>query len=364
MSSGTVPSKEQLANGATDGSQQTFINRVAAIPVVSETIETIDKTLAGNSYTAGVYGKASNLATSAYQTVEPTIQKFGPQLATVDTYANKGLDAVQARVPGLFEVKTEDVYNTARKPADQAYAVGKTYHDAAHARLSPIAEQFQTQLQNVQATIQELQNRLSSRLKGGQDQASKATDDATKSAEDAAGRAQSSVQGITDSLLKELDGLKSYLQTQRKELPQQAQTSLQPIIDRFSTGYTKIREEISKPNVPVTQKGQNILAYTQETVQPIIGETIDAVRAFLGRQKSDAEAVAGEAQDQASKAVDDAKNSDLGKQAQKTFDDAKNSDAGKKAQEVADKAGKKAGEVADQAGQSAEQAQKKVNGSS
>jgi uncharacterized protein YjbJ (UPF0337 family)/ElaB/YqjD/DUF883 family membrane-anchored ribosome-binding protein len=295
----TAPAPTTNGVNGVDGTNKTFYERVTAIPVVSDTITTVHSTIQSNSYSAAAYAKGEQVATSLYKTAEPAIQKISPQIQQVDSLANKGLDIIQSRVPGLFEVKTEDIYATARKPADQAYDVAKTYAGAAQARLAPITEQFQTQLQHVQQSLNELQNRLSATLKSGQE-------NAPKDASEATGRIQDTVHNTYNSILKELENLSNYVQTQRKELPQQAQASVQPILDRFSSGYSKIREEVTKADVPVTTKAQNILHYTQETVTPLLGDAIDAIRTFVGKKQEQAEGAVDEAASQAKEAKGEA----------------------------------------------------------
>jgi hypothetical protein len=89
----------------------TIINRVASIPIIAWSIDTVSCTLANNRYTSSSYSTAKNLSASAYSYTEPLQVRIAPLITTTDRYANKACDAVQSRYPAAFETKPEDVTN-------------------------------------------------------------------------------------------------------------------------------------------------------------------------------------------------------------------------------------------------------------
>merc|ERR1712029_1107645 len=194
------------------------VHRVASIPVVADTLEVIQSTVLSNAYLSNIYGIAEGIATYLYQHSKPLQHKISGPIHHVDAVANKGLDFVQSKAPYVFEIKTEDLISRARQPADQALAVGKTYKDAATARIGPIMEQFHSQLTKSQQTLILLQDKLQSGLHNLRKDP-KAVPDHIKQ--------------LSEQLVSELGRLSHFVGEKSHELPQQAQQLIGPLVEKL-----------------------------------------------------------------------------------------------------------------------------------
>jgi len=103
-----------------------FPSRVLAIPLVSQSIDTIHGTLSNSPYTKGVYQTGSGFAQAAYDTAtrvtvsSPVYPRLQPVITAADGYANKGLDTIQSRFPYPFETSADKVYNDLKKAPEDA----------------------------------------------------------------------------------------------------------------------------------------------------------------------------------------------------------------------------------------------------
>lgn len=93
----------------------TSLSRVASIPIVHDSLGTVDGVLSSNSYLRSPYTAAKNISASALKLTEPLQERLAPYINQADGYVNKGLDVVQDKFPYPFEAKTEDVANYARE---------------------------------------------------------------------------------------------------------------------------------------------------------------------------------------------------------------------------------------------------------
>jgi hypothetical protein len=99
----------------------TVFSRVAAIPLVSSSLETIHSTLSSNTYTKSLYPHAQSISTSAYNLTVPVQVRLAPLITRVDRVANSGLDAVENRYPYPFKAKPEEVAEYVRGQREQAH---------------------------------------------------------------------------------------------------------------------------------------------------------------------------------------------------------------------------------------------------
>lgn len=95
--------------------QMTVFTRVASIPLILSSLEALDQTLSSNAYTRSVYPTAKGLSSTAYKYTEPIQMRLAPLLARADSYANKAVDAVEARYPYPFKAKPEEVTEYVRE---------------------------------------------------------------------------------------------------------------------------------------------------------------------------------------------------------------------------------------------------------
>lgn len=256
-------------NGTTghDVSLPTFINRVVNIPVIADTLSAVYSTLNANPYSAAVYGKAECAALFLYEQSKPLQVKLAGPIEQVDAVANKGLDFVQAKAPIIFEIKTEQLISRAREPAEQALAYGKTYQEAATARLGPIAEQFHAQLTRSQQTLSNLQEKLQTGLQNIRKDPKAVPDQ---------------IKHLSEQLVGELERLSSFIIDKRKDLPQNAQEAINPLIEKFQQGYNDIKGEMTKTDLPLVQRATNILHYSKDHASPMVHEAITAVKKLIG----------------------------------------------------------------------------------
>ncbi|KAG0147099.1 hypothetical protein CROQUDRAFT_670785 [Cronartium quercuum f. sp. fusiforme G11] len=270
------------SHGSSSASQDsicspTFVKRVASIPVVADALGAVHSTIQGNAYSAAVYEKAEGAAIYLYEQSKPLQEKLAGPIGQVDAVANKGLDFVQAKAPYVFEVRTEELISKARQPADQAYAYGKTYTDAASARLAPITEQFQGQLTKSQQTINALQEKLQSAVQNIPKD-SKAVQEQLKT--------------LSEQVVAEIEKVSNYVGEKRKELPHQAQQAVGPLVEKLQKAFTDIRSELTKADTPLAQRASNVLQYSRDHANPIVHEVIDVIKKVVGK----AEKKAGEVQ--------------------------------------------------------------------
>lgn len=252
-------------------SSPTFVKRVASIPVVADALEAVQSTMKGNAYSAAVYEKAEGAAIYLYEQSKPLQERLAGPIGQVDAVANKGLDFVQSKAPYVFEAKTEDLISKARQPADQAYAYGKTYTDAASARLAPITEQFQVQLTKSQQTLNGLQEKLHSAVQNIPKDP-KAVQDQLKT--------------LSEQVVAEIEKVSNFVGEKRKELPQQAQQAVGPLVEKLQQSFTDIRSELTKADTPLAQRASNVLKYSREQASPIVHEAIEILRKVIGKAES------------------------------------------------------------------------------
>ncbi|KDN50335.1 hypothetical protein RSAG8_01671, partial [Rhizoctonia solani AG-8 WAC10335] len=109
----------------------TSVDRVGKIPVVNDTLTTINSILSQNAYSKGLYSTAQAYSERAYDLSQPVQIRLAPVIGRVDGYANKGLDALESRWPYPFHVTTGEVIGTLRQGPDFAYGLAAAYANAA-----------------------------------------------------------------------------------------------------------------------------------------------------------------------------------------------------------------------------------------
>ncbi|KAG5652376.1 hypothetical protein H0H81_005238 [Sphagnurus paluster] len=117
-------SNTETATGASSPAEFTVLTRVASIPMIASSLETIDGALSSNAYTRNTYSTAKGLSNSAYNSAskyaEPLQVRLGPLIVQADGYANKAVDAVEARYPYPFKAKPEEVASLVRESKKSA----------------------------------------------------------------------------------------------------------------------------------------------------------------------------------------------------------------------------------------------------
>ncbi|QRV90957.1 lipid droplet-associated perilipin protein [Ceratobasidium sp. AG-Ba] len=111
--------------------QLTSVNRVGKIPLVNDTLVSLDSILSQNAYSKRLYSAAQAYSERAYNLSAPVQVRLAPVIGRADGYANKGLDALESRWPYPFHVSTEEVVGTLKQGPDAAYGIYAAYADAA-----------------------------------------------------------------------------------------------------------------------------------------------------------------------------------------------------------------------------------------
>ena len=101
----------------------TSLYRVASIPLVSSSLDTIHSTLSSNSYTKSPYSAATGLAHSAWGYTEPIQVRLAPLTVRADGFANAGLDVVESRYPYPFKAKPEEITTYVRESRASALSI-------------------------------------------------------------------------------------------------------------------------------------------------------------------------------------------------------------------------------------------------
>ena len=98
----------------------TIFTRVGSIPLVADGLNTINSTLLANAYTRSPYETAQGLSKKALTYTEPIQKRLAPILTCADGLANKGLDAVESRIPYAFHTPTQDILKDLKANSDHA----------------------------------------------------------------------------------------------------------------------------------------------------------------------------------------------------------------------------------------------------
>ncbi|KAG8925023.1 hypothetical protein FRC01_010782, partial [Tulasnella sp. 417] len=126
------------------------IDKLASIPIVSDSLSTIHQTL--TTYVPTAYGYGQALTTSAYSLSAPLQVRLAPLIVSADGYALKGLDAAEAKFPTPFTVKTEDVVQGIKTRKDNAVnAVTRPVYGLANgvdSSLTPIVDRIEAAVHN------------------------------------------------------------------------------------------------------------------------------------------------------------------------------------------------------------------------
>ena len=101
----------------------TIFHRVGSIPLVAESLNSINNTLLNNPYTQTPYTTATELSKRALGYTEPIQKRLAPLLTRADGLANKGLDVVESRIPYAFHTPTEDILKDLKANSDHAKGV-------------------------------------------------------------------------------------------------------------------------------------------------------------------------------------------------------------------------------------------------
>ncbi|KAG9019789.1 hypothetical protein FRB90_007932 [Tulasnella sp. 427] len=309
------------------------IDKLAAIPIVHDSLSTLHQTL--TTYVPTAYGYGQALTTSAYSLSAPLQVRLAPLIVSADGYALKGLDAAQAKFPAPFTVKTEDVVQGIKTRKDSAVnAVTKPVYGLANgvdSSLTPIVDRIEAAVHNTLGTP------TSSQPSSPEASSSSLSDSDTTtqvgrlyhlsvdvknqifvlSGEQLKNLQTQNVyiQSATERLHYLNESLaRSYLTTKDKSielvtetrnqanvytsnilselekiqaatlsLPKNIQTQLAPLRSEIESSFHEISGIVRSPDLPVGDKLAKVGDHVQEKVQPILKQTTATIQAYVDK---------------------------------------------------------------------------------
>ncbi|KAH8085443.1 lipid droplet-associated perilipin protein [Cristinia sonorae] len=317
----------------------TIINRVASIPLVASSINSIHSTLANNTYTRGSYAQAQGISKTALSYTEPIQKTLAPLIVRADGYANKGLDVVESRYPYPFKTPTEDIMKDIKGRGDSAYDFAnktldeKVKSPALHVaqgidqRFAPVVDYFQTAVEKIHSTTgtpsepstseppkYQYQRALSlskdlsgqvytysteqiNQIKAQNVIVQRATDAAQRVSSVAStsyGAAQEKVHTLSDVMLQELHKV----QASTSALPATVQNSFHDISTHLQSTITELTNILTSPE-PLPDRVHKVRDTVQERVQPLLEASAARVQEILDSLRGKAAEKAEEVQQEA-----------------------------------------------------------------
>ncbi|KAH7909621.1 hypothetical protein BJ138DRAFT_1180918 [Hygrophoropsis aurantiaca] len=317
----------------------TSLYRVASIPLIASSIDTIHSTLVNNVLTRSPYHIASAITQSAYSYSQPLQARFAPLIQRADEYANKGLDAVESKFPYPFHAQPEEmakyvreqrenVMGAANKSFDErvktpAYgvaqgidhkfapivdyfevAVNKVGNESGTSSPSSTASDSQFQYQRAIVLSKHLKDNLyvysAEHYKQLQQQnvivtysqrASETANAITNLASASLTNAQTRIHALSDSMVLELQKL----QHSTAQLPQ----TLQSTYPDISKTVADLRDIITKQDMPLNEKVNRVGQEVKERVNPMLEKVAQRIGDLVGVLSAKKE----EAKEQANGAV-------------------------------------------------------------
>jgi hypothetical protein len=308
----------------------TSFTRVASIPLISTSLDTIHTTLSNNAYTKSPYHTATELAYSAWGYTEPLQARLAPLATRADGYANKGLDAVESRYPYPFTAKPEEIATYARERRQSSISfVDKAIDERVKSpakgvaqgidqRFAPIVDYFEVQVNKLHSEagpssptttdpqyqyqrLYLLSRDLTENLYFYSNENFKQLQAHNIIVQRAAATAQTITDLASSSLSSahsRIHALSATLQSELQRL--QATTAALPAAFQSSTteisaAIAELRETLAAKDVPLNEKAARVGAQVRERVSPLLAGVEGRARELVGLLSRKAEAVKEEA---------------------------------------------------------------------
>ncbi|KAF9459671.1 hypothetical protein BDZ94DRAFT_1267751 [Collybia nuda] len=345
---GKSQSSKQASTKENSPPEFTIFSRVAAIPMVSSSFQTIDGALLNNAYTCSPYSAAKGISNAAYKLSEPLQARLAPLITHADGIANYAVDVVEQKYPYPFKAKPEEVASLVRESRQSAsdYAhrtidekvktPAYTVAQGIDERLTPIVDYFQVavmrihnsesgpstppdakyQYQRALALSKTLKDDIylysNDQLKQIQRQSvlvQRATDTAhaiTNLASSSITQAQTRIHALSDNMLCELHKLQSTtasisasLQESvhnsasqlQSQIPPQLQETYHELSNNLSASAAELREIIMKKDMPLQEKVGCVGHEVRERIAPLLEAVRKGIAELLARGKSEAREV-------------------------------------------------------------------------
>jgi len=315
-----------------------ILTRVASIPMVYSSLETINDALISNNYTRGTYTTAMGLSSSAYKYTESLQIKLAPFILRADDYANKAVDAVEQRYPYPFKAKPEEVATYVRSrrqsasesvnkaidekvrtPAfsvaqgiDQRFAPIVDYLEVAIHRLNTDiapsnASESKYQYQRALAISKDLTVHIydysNDQLKHIGAQLQRATETAhsiTNLATSSISKGKNRIHTLSDNMLSELQKLQasttSYATSLQNSastklqhnIPPQVQQSYSDLASNLSSVITELKGTVLEKDLPIQEKVTKVGKQVKESITPLLDTLRKGVEGVLASAKTTA----------------------------------------------------------------------------
>ncbi|CAE6454226.1 unnamed protein product [Rhizoctonia solani] len=326
----------------------TSVDRVGKIPVVNDTLATINSILSQNAYSKGLYSTAQAYSERAYNLSQPVQTRLAPVIGRVDGYANKGLDALESRWPYPFHVTTEEVVGTLRQGPDAAYDLAATYANAAtkvyedrvktpayvlvskvdSTLLTPIVDRFEIVVNKFHKDVPSSPSSASSsssdfssegtserqyarayrlsldlkdqiivisseQLKQLQQnnmyiqRATESLYNLTNGITNLSHESGSRAHHLAQSVLAELESIQHMVQSRKEALPGQYAT----LKEAVGTTLSEVRGIVHEVDVPVGEKAVKVRDVVIARVQPVLHQVIEEGKKLIGRAKIQGEEI-------------------------------------------------------------------------
>ncbi|EJF56776.1 hypothetical protein DICSQDRAFT_93091 [Dichomitus squalens LYAD-421 SS1] len=320
----------------------TILSRVGSIPLIADSINSINSTLLNNPYTRPTYTTATEISKRALSYTEPVQQRLAPILTRADGLANKGFDLVEQRFPYPFHTPTEDIFKDLKGRSDAARDVATKTIDARvrtpayniaqgiDQSLAPFVDYFAVVVNKVQPNgtpdkptevpaeakfqyqrayylSKELSDQLLTysteqinQIKAQSailQRASATAQSLSDLASSSYGAAQARVHSLSDTMLSELQKV----QASTAALPGTLQSAFQDVSANLSSTINDLSGILTSPD-PLPEKANKVRDTVTERVQPILDtanarvqEILGALKARVSENRQAAQATANEA---------------------------------------------------------------------
>ncbi|KAB5594294.1 hypothetical protein CTheo_2224 [Ceratobasidium theobromae] len=330
----------------------TSVDRVGRIPLVNDTLSTLNTLLSQNTYSKGIYSTAQAYGERAYSLSQPVQVRLAPVIVRVDGYANMGLDALESRWPYPFQASTEEVIDTLKQGPDAAYGIATAYANAAskayedrvktpayELTLTPIVDRFEivvnkfhkealsssasscsssssdsegaAERQYVRAyrLSLDLKDQIllvsSEQLKQIQQnnvyiqRATESLHNLTNSISSLSHGSSTRAHQLSQSVLAELESIQQLVHSRKEALPGQYAS----LKEAVGATLTEVRGIVHETNVPVGEKAVKVRDAVIGRVQPVLQQVIEEGKKLIGRAMVKGE----EATEQTKEGVQDVK---------------------------------------------------------
>ncbi|KZO94249.1 hypothetical protein CALVIDRAFT_484677 [Calocera viscosa TUFC12733] len=299
------------------------LHRLASVPIVHDSIASIDALLTRYSATNTVKIWAQAWGEQAYKISEPYGARLAPVIVSADGMANQGLDVLQRRFPYPFIAPTDEILTKVRAPADHAYTAAAGYVGAGQKAVSDnVIAPALGAAEGVDKSLSPYLDSFEARVRpyvpardasnGAEDHSKRTAVRAYELTLDARARAislsqeqfqhlqQQSVllqrasdtvahltvaakeqsQALVAQLLATLDSV----QQGTAALPGEVQHALQPFSDRLGETYSQMLA-VSHEQIPLGEKTKKLAGKAQEGLAEVLNLAAEKVQQLVGWAK-------------------------------------------------------------------------------